>query len=120
LIDSLLPLLFDSLLDFLEEGSRKRIARNSLLFSKRDKSLWAGDCVGSNLGTVISGANGLSILAEKDKSHFLFLDIDNDLLLDDFVYFGVTEPLVDNTLAFFLLLASSHIDHGIRVEVSPE
>jgi hypothetical protein len=76
--------------------------------------------VGSNLGTVISGANGLPILAEKDKSPFLFFDIDDDLLLDDFVYFGVPEPLVDNTLAFFRFSASSHIDHGIRVEVSPE
>jgi hypothetical protein len=91
-----------------------------LSFSKRDNSLWAGDCVGSNLGAVISGANGLSILAEKEKLPFLFLDIDNDSLLDDFVYFGVPEPLVDNTLAIFRFLASSHMDHGIRVEVSPE
>jgi uncharacterized membrane protein YgaE (UPF0421/DUF939 family) len=36
------------------------------------------------------------------------------------VYFGVPEPLVDNTVAFFHLSASSHIDRGIRVEVSPE
>jgi hypothetical protein len=113
-------LLFDSSMDFLEEGSPKRIARKSLSFSKRDESFWAGDCVGSNLGTVISGANGLSILAEKNKSPFLFLDIDDDLLLDDFVYFGVPEPLEDNTLAFFRFSASSHIHHGIRVEVSPE
>jgi hypothetical protein len=120
LIDLLLPLLFDLLLDFLEEGSPKRIARKSLLFSKRDKSLWAGDCVGSNLGIVISGANGSSILAEKDKLPFLLLDIDNDLLLDDFVYFGVPEPLVDNTLAFFRFSASSHMHHGIRAGVSPE
>jgi hypothetical protein len=48
LIDLLLPLLFDSL-DFLEEASPKRISRKSLSFSKRDKSLWAGDCIGSNL-----------------------------------------------------------------------
>jgi hypothetical protein len=48
------------------------------------------------------------------------LDINDDLLLDNFAYFGVPEPLVDNTLAFFGFLASSHIDHGIRVEVSPE
>jgi hypothetical protein len=120
LIDLLLPLLFDSSLDFLEEGSPKRIARKSLSFSKRDKSLWAGDCVGSNLRTVISGVNGLSVLAEKDKSPFLFLDIDDNLLLVDFVYFGGPEPLVDNTLAFFRFLASSHTNHGIRVEVSPE
>jgi hypothetical protein len=59
------------------------------------------------LGTVVSGANGLSILAEEDKSPFLLLDIDDDLLLDGFVYFGVPEPLVDNTLAFFRSLASS-------------
>jgi hypothetical protein len=56
LIDPLLPLLFDSL-DFLEEGSPKRISRKSLSFSKRDKSSWAGDCVGSGLGTAVSGAN---------------------------------------------------------------
>jgi hypothetical protein len=117
LIDLLLPLLF-VLLDFLEEGSPKRISRKSLSFSKRDKSLWAGDCVGSNLGTAVSGANGLTILAEEDKSPFLFLDIDDDLLLDDFVYFGVPEPLVDNTLAFFRFSASSHINHGIRVKVA--
>ncbi len=120
LIDLLAPLLFDSSLDFLEEGSPKRISRKSLSFSKRDKSLWAGDCVGSNLGTAVSGANGLTILAEEDKSPFLFLDIDDDLLLDDFVYFGVPEPLVDNTLAFFRFSVSSHIDHDIRVEVSLE
>jgi hypothetical protein len=73
-----------------------------LSFFKRDKSSWAGDCVGSGLGTVISGANGsLAILAEEDESPFLFLDIDDDLLSYDFVYFGVPEPLVDGTLAFF-------------------
>jgi hypothetical protein len=54
------------------------------------------------LGTVISGANaGLSILAEEEELPFLFLDIDDALMLDDFVYFGVPEPLLDNTLAFF-------------------
>jgi hypothetical protein len=54
------------------------------------------------LGTVVSGANGLSILAEEEESPLLFLDIDDDLLLDNFVYFGVPAPLlVDNTLAFF-------------------
>ena len=74
--------------------------------------------VGSNLGTAVSGANGLTILAEEDKSPFLFLDIDDDLLLDDFVYFEVPEPLIDNTLAFFRFSASSHINHGIRVEVA--
>jgi hypothetical protein len=36
------------------------------VFQKR-QSLWAGDCVGSNLGTVVSGANGSLILAEEDK-----------------------------------------------------
>ena len=39
---------------------------------------------------------------------FLFLDIDDDLLLDNFFYIGVPEPLVDNTLAFFHFSASSH------------
>jgi hypothetical protein len=89
LIDSLLPLLLDSSMDFLEEGSPKRISRKSLSFSKRDKRLWTGDCVGSNLGTVVSGANGLPILAEEDELPILFLEIDDDLLLDNFVYFGV-------------------------------
>jgi hypothetical protein len=72
------------------------------------------------LGTTVSGANGSSILTEEDKSPFLFSDIDDDLLLDDFVYFGMPEPLVDNTLAFFRFLVSSHMDHGIRVKGSPE
>jgi hypothetical protein len=38
LIDLLLPLLFDLSLDFLEEGLPKRISRESLPFSKRDKA----------------------------------------------------------------------------------
>jgi hypothetical protein len=46
---------------------------------------------------------------EEEESPFLFLAIDNDLLLDDKVYFGVPEPLVDNTVAFLVEQVTSKI-----------